>query len=107
MDTEVFSYQVLEEAFLEAVDQPEREHVTIFIKRRLERYRIMNLPYYKDYSYYRWTVDTPEDFELIKRLLTELYTVNPQFSLEDCLSLLEKYPEWTEINARIQQKLVK
>ena len=42
MDTEAFSYQVLQEAFLEAVDQSEREHVTIFIKRRLEKYKIKN-----------------------------------------------------------------
>lgn len=107
MDTEVFAYKVLKEAYQEAKDQPEREHVTIFIKRRPERYRIKNLPYVKDYSHYRWTVDTPEDFALIEKMITALYPVNPHFTLEDCLLLMEEHPEWVKINAGIQQKLVK
>ncbi|HYH04679.1 MAG TPA: glycosyltransferase family protein [Bacillota bacterium] len=107
MDTEVFSYQTLQEAYQEAVDQPEREHVTIFIKRRPERYRIKNLPYHIDVSGFRWTVDTPEDFELIERIITELYPGKPDFTLENCLKLMIKYPEWAGINGEVQQKLVK
>jgi spore coat polysaccharide biosynthesis protein SpsF len=107
MDTEVFSYRALKEAYQEAVDLPEREHVTIFIKRRPERYRIVNLPYRQDVSRHRWTVDTPEDLELIARILTALYPQNPEFTLEDCLDLLKKHPEWEEINGEVRQKLVK
>jgi len=107
MDTEVFSYKALKEAYEQAQDQAEREHVTIFIKRRPKRYRIKNLPYDKDYSHYRWTVDTPEDFALIEKMITALYPANPYFSLEDCLLLMEEHPEWAKINAGIQQKLVK
>jgi spore coat polysaccharide biosynthesis protein SpsF len=107
MDTEVFSYRALKEAYQEAVDLPEREHVTIFIKRRPERYRIVNLPYRQDVSRHRWTVDTPEDLELIARILTALYPQNPEFTLEDCLDLLRKHPEWEEINGEVRQKLVK
>jgi spore coat polysaccharide biosynthesis protein SpsF len=103
MDTEVFSYRALKEAYQEAVDQPEREHVTIFIKRRPERYRIANLPYRQDVSRHRWTVDTPEDLELITRILTAIYPNNPRFTLEDCLDLLERHPEWKRINAQVQQ----
>lgn len=106
MDTEVFSYQALKEAHGEATDQAEREHVTVFIKRRPERYRIKNLPYKEDYSHYRWTVDTPEDFELVKRIITTLYPADPNFTLEDCLTLLTQHPEWTKINEQIKQKLV-
>jgi spore coat polysaccharide biosynthesis protein SpsF len=107
MDTEVFSCRTLEEAYQEAVDRPEREHVTIFIKRRPERYRIVNLPYRQDVSRHRWTVDTPEDLELITRILTELYPENPRFTLDDCLDLLKKHPEWEAINGQVLQKLVK
>ncbi|HBR28760.1 MAG TPA: acylneuraminate cytidylyltransferase [Firmicutes bacterium] len=107
MDTEVFSKEVLKEAYEEAIDQEEREHVTIFIKRRPERYRIKNLLYTEDFSHYRWTVDTSEDFELIKRMLATLYPTNPNFTLEDCLTLLTQYPEWAKINEQIKQKLVK
>lgn len=107
MDTEVFSYKALKEAFLEAEDQPEREHVTIFIKRRPERYRIKNLPYHRDESHYRWTVDTPEDFHLIERMIMALYPEKPQFTLEDCLELMARHPEWARLNADVRQKVVK
>lgn len=106
MDTEVFSFQALKEAYDEAVAQEEREHVTIFIKRRPERYRIKNLTYEEDYSHYRWTVDTPEDFELVKRIITTLYPTDPHFTLEDCLTLLAQHPEWARINEQIKQKIV-
>lgn len=106
MDTEVFSYQALKEAYEEATDEAEREHVTIFIKRHPERYRIKTLPYEKDYSHYRWTVDTPEDFKLIEKMLTAIYPVNPHFTLEDCLTLLAENPDWVKINEHIKQKPV-
>ncbi len=107
MDTEVFSFRALKEAHKEATDQAEREHVTLFIVWRPDRFRIKNLPYEKDYSHYRWTVDTPEDFALIEKIITALYPVNPHFTLEDCLKLIEENPEWTKINAHIKQKPVK
>ena len=106
MDTEVFSYQALKEAYEEATDEAEREHVTIFIKRHPERYRIKTLPYEKDYSHYRWTVDTPEDFKLIEKMLTAIYPVNPHFTLEDCLTLLAENPDWVKINEHIKLKPV-
>ncbi|RYD06306.1 hypothetical protein N752_05280 [Desulforamulus aquiferis] len=40
MDTEVFSYKVLKEAFKNAVELPEREHVTPFIYHRPEKYSL-------------------------------------------------------------------
>lgn len=107
MDTEVFSYKALKEANEEATDEAEREHVTIFIKRRPERYRLKTLPYDKDFSHYRWTVDTPEDFMLIEKMITALYPVNPHFTLEDCLALLTENPDWIKINEHIKQKPVK
>lgn len=107
MDTEVFSFRALKEAYLEAKDQAEREHVTVFIKRRPERYRLVNLPYHQDYSRYRWTVDTPEDFQLIERIITTLYPVKPLFTFEDCLWLLEEHPEWAALNSHIEQKKVR
>lgn len=107
MDTEVFAVRALEAAYREAVDPVEREHVTTFIKRRPERYRICNRPYVRDYSHYRWTVDTSEDLELIAKMLTALYPLKPRFTLEDCLALLAAHPEWAALNGEIRQKLVK
>lgn len=104
LDAEVFSFKVLEECFREATDKPDREHVTPFIYRHPERYRIKHIICDEDYSYHRWTVDTPEDFELVKRIIEELYPVKKKFDFVDILDVLGKNPEWFYINSGIQQK---
>lgn len=106
MDTEVFSFSVLQQAFVEATVPPDREHVTPFIHRQPKRYNLGHVTYPEDYSHHRWTVDTPEDFELIHKILEAVYPQNTYFSLEDCLSLLQENPNWSLINSNIQQKQV-
>ena len=104
MDTEVFYIRTLEEAYAKATEQAEREHVTPFIYRHPERYRLFNYKNTCDQSHYRWTVDTIEDFTLIRYILETLYPINPQFSMQDIIELLDKHPEWMEINAVVRQK---
>lgn len=104
MDTEVFSFKALHEAFEEATDKADREHVTPFIYRQPERYQLANVPYQEDQSRHRWTVDTPQDLELVTRILEALYPYKPQFTLEDILSLLMQHPNWMAINKDIEQK---
>jgi spore coat polysaccharide biosynthesis protein SpsF len=106
MDVEVFSMKVLREAFENATNLYEREHVTPFIYQHNERYRLLNIAHEADESRHRWTVDTKEDFELISRMLNALAPSHPFYSLEDCLELLRRYPEWRVINAHIEQKKI-
>lgn len=107
LDIEVLSYKVLKECFQEANEQPDREHVTTFIYRRHpERYKIkfkyMNFP--EDLSHHRWTVDTPEDFDLVKKIIEELYPLKQMYNYVDILDVLETNPEWCRINKKIEQK---
>lgn len=104
MAAEVFPFRVLEEAHQEAIAEPEREHVTPFIYTRPDRYRIGHVIHPENHSHHRWTVDTPEDFELVRRVIEALYPVKPEFNTQDILMLLKRYPEWVEINAHVQQK---
>ena len=102
LDTEVFPWWPGKS--IRGWEQPEREHVTLYIYRCPEQFRLANSSSTKDYSQHRWTVDTPEDFELIKLILKELYPINSRFTWLDVLYVLNKHPEWVEINAAIQQK---
>ncbi len=104
MDTEVFSFKALEQAFNEAVERHDREHVTPFIYSRPDRFALANVAYGKDESRHRWTVDTPEDFELIRRVIETLYPVKPGFAMEDVLALFEKDKSLFLINAHVEQK---
>lgn len=104
MSAEVFSFRALEEAHREASTGPEREHVTPFIYLRPKRYRVGQLAYPRDLSSHRWTVDTPEDFELIRLIIEALYPEKPEFGLEDIEALMKQHPSWALINAHVVQK---
>lgn len=104
LDTEVFSFSALERANSEARLQPDREHVTPFIRRETPSNKMGELLNNKDFSQHRWTLDTEEDYELLSKLVGSLYPESPQYEWEDALSLLERHPEWSSINAHIEQK---
>ena len=105
LDTEAFSFRVLEEAFCEAKEQPEREHVTPFIYRsHKERYRLHEIKNTLVLPPHRWTVDTPEDLRLVENILTELYPRNKDFTWQEVLALFEQHSDWFAINAHIEQK---
>lgn len=104
LDTEVFSFDVLETAFYKADKQYQREHVTPYIYENSSK-----IYYYKntiDYSMHRWTLDTDDDFSLIQEIYGHLYKGQHDFYLADIIKLLEKNPELVEINAHIAQKSI-
>ncbi|MFD2046674.1 cytidylyltransferase domain-containing protein [Ornithinibacillus salinisoli] len=104
MDIEVFSLQVLKEAHKQAVSKPDREHVTRYIVNHPESFSLLNVSNSRNDSHYRWTVDTMEDFILIKKIIESLYPQNRNFTMEDTINLLAEYPEWQLINKHVQQK---
>lgn len=106
MDCEVFSRSALDNVHNRAADPFDREHVTRYIYQHPERYRLGNVAADEDHSHHRWTVDTMEDFDLVRRMLESLYPVRPLFSLEDCLALAEEHQEWSELNRHVEQTRV-
>lgn len=104
MDCEVFSMAALTEAWNEGRLPYEREHVTPFLYQHPERYRIGNVASGRELGLHRWTVDTPEDFDLIQRIINTLYPVKPEFTLDDILAEFERHPDWMQINQHIRQK---
>ncbi|MED4534086.1 glycosyltransferase family protein [Metabacillus fastidiosus] len=104
LDTEVFSFQALQQAYQEALLSIDREHVTSYFYTNSDIFRLQTVKHGYNYENYRWTVDTKEDFKLIQLILGELYNPNKVFLLEDVINLLEIHPEWNNINAHIEQK---
>lgn len=98
LDVEVFSTKALECAWREATLPSEREHVTPFIYKHSERFRLAELRGDRDLSALRWTVDTPADYEFVSRVYEALYPANPDFRLTDVLALLEREPHLHELN---------
>lgn len=103
MAVEVFSAQALEEAFKESRDPVEREHVTPFIYRRPHRYALASVRLPVDFSSYRCTVDTPEDYDLVSKVFEALYPQNRGFTTADIIALLDRNPSWLDINSNVKQ----
>ncbi|EON70439.1 cytidylyltransferase domain-containing protein [Lysinibacillus sphaericus] len=104
LDTEIFTFAALEKAHKEASLEWEREHVTAYFYTNQDVFKVGQAKNDTDYSKYRWTVDTEEDFELIKNIIEALYAENPQFTLHDTVIVMEENLEWFNINAHIEQK---
>ncbi len=104
MDGEVFPFKILEEIEAVATDPSDREHVTLYLRRNSMRYRLGNLSYVRDESHHRWTLDTEDDFKLIREFFERLYPTRPHFSLEDCLRFMEQNPDLVKLNQHIRQK---
>ena len=104
MGVEVFPSSILKEAYEEAKEAHDREHVTPFIKNRYSRYRLGDIEHSTDLSHYRLTVDTPEDMELIRRIFESLYVENPEFTMKDILSKMAANPDWIKINSHVKQR---
>lgn len=105
LDVEILSFDILENAYINASEKYQREHVTPYI------YEVaQNKFFYKnqsDYSKHRWTLDTDEDFQLIKEIYKVLYKGVHDFYLDDIISLLNEQPSLQLINAHIEQKKLK
>jgi len=101
MDVEVMRMSSLTEAHAESELPSEREHVTPFICNHPDRYRLGNLTNEADLSSHRLTVDEPEDFEKIRRIYEILYPINPAFTTDEVLALLENDNALSGLNAHI------
>ena len=102
LDVEIFRFTALKDAYENAVDPYEREHVTPYIyenysKRHYHRWN-------QSFPAYRWTLDTEEDFLFISEVYRYLYKGIHNFYTDDILELLRTHPELNEINAQVKQK---
>ena len=103
MDTEVFSFSALEEAWQKADLLSEREHVTLYIRNNPGKFKIKNLINKKNLSGPRLVLDNKEDLVLIRKIFTALYPKNKNFGLEDILEFLKRNPRLVSINGHIRR----
>jgi spore coat polysaccharide biosynthesis protein SpsF len=104
LDTEAMKAETLHRAWLEDREPGWREHVTPYVYRHPELFKIKVVTDDVDRSDMRWTVDTPEDFELATRVYDAFG--HGDFRWHDVLDLLEEHPDWADLNRHVQQKQV-
>ena len=88
LDVEVVSADALRWVAANSNDPHEREHVTLGVYRRPDRFTIGNVAGDEDLSSLRWTVDTAGDLAFVRAVYERLYPVNPAFEWQDVLALV-------------------
>jgi len=91
IDTEIFSFKTLEQAWKEAKLPSEREHVTPFIKKNKEVFKIYNLENNQKIPIYRLTIDRNEDLEFLRAIASNI-TKQP-ILMEDIYELFLQKPK--------------
>ena len=95
-ETEIFSFNALKKAWENAKLPSEREHVTPYFRNNEQDFKIKNFEHTSNLSNLRWTVDFPEDLELVKILISKIQS--RPIHLKDILKLLNSEPKLLEIN---------
>ncbi|MGA2700868.1 MAG: glycosyltransferase family protein [Isosphaeraceae bacterium] len=104
LDVEAFWFETLKVLWQEDQNPAWREHVNQFLHHHPERFVIHGVLNDRDLSGMRWTVDTPEDFDLVRRIYREFG--HDSFTWQEVLTLLKENPQWLEINRHVPQKVV-
>ncbi|MDD4873840.1 MAG: glycosyltransferase family protein [Dehalococcoidales bacterium] len=101
LDVEVFSFAALEISWRKAKWASEREHVTPYIHKNPNKFRLANIENKTDLSRLRWSVDEEKDLEFVRRIYKHLHKDGQIFYMEDVVRLLAEHPELKKINRAI------
>jgi len=104
LHAEVFSMEALTIANRNSDSSVEREHVTPYIYRNSDLFRLFSYKIKEDFSQYRWTVDYPQDLEVVRRIIKGIYPIKPNFNMYDILSFLRLNSDISDINSDIKKK---
>jgi spore coat polysaccharide biosynthesis protein SpsF len=101
-DVEVFSMSALKRAHQEATSEEDREHVTFYFwkSKQKKTFKTAQLSNTEDWSKYRFTVDYPEDYEVVQRIDKELKKKKQFGSLQEIIEILKNYSEIIELNSK-------
>ena len=103
LDVEVFTFKTLQNIYDNAKLSSEKEHVTLYVANNRP---LFNIGVYKntvDLSHHRWTVDEPNDFELVSAIFEGLTNFEGHFRMKDVLLFLEKDETLRNLNSNIQR----
>ncbi len=89
LDVEIVSNLAFKRLGTFILSPEEREHVTLGLYNRPQKFLLGNFKYKTDLSAERWTVDYPEDLTFVKAVFHEFRGAEASFTMDDLLRFVE------------------
>jgi len=108
---ELVTTRALKRAYEEALNAEKRdeflEHVTLYIRKNTDRFNAKRFYPGKQLSRpeISYSVDYPEDFELVEKIYESLYSDKKPFKTRNVLEFLDRNSELLELNSALHDKL--
>jgi spore coat polysaccharide biosynthesis protein SpsF len=108
LDVAVCSMDALLRTDKLAHDGPSREHVTLYMYRHPEQFKIGYFPVPAELRHPEWRlcVDEPSDFRLMEEIFARLGRPGHLIEFSEVAALFQREPALLEINRQVQQKVV-
>jgi len=108
LDVEVFNFHTLEKAYKSVTKNYEKEHVTPYISRNPQEFKINIVKAPKELYApdIRITLDTEEDYSLLCAVYDYLYPQNKYFDAYDLIHLFNEKPWLKLVNKKVTQKKI-
>lgn len=104
LDVTAYSFKAIEKAYQEAILPSDREHLapSYFIANK-NRFKIGGLKKFKNKGHFRWTLDEPEDYQLLKIIYKNLYQSNKPFLTKNVFNFFKKNQKLLRMNKNIRR----
>lgn len=108
LDTEIFTFDALKKADVLAKDNVSREHVTLYMYRNPDKFKIglFPIPAHLNNTQIRLTVDEIQDYRLINTIYNILYEEEEIIKIQDVLELLYARKDLIDMNVEVKQKKI-
>lgn len=105
LDIEIMKFTALQKSWKEAVMASEREHVTQYIRKHPDMFKLQELTCpIENIGHMRWTLDEPHDYEMLCKVYEHFVSDHQEdFVTEDVIAFLKDNPEIEGINMGIMR----
>ena len=100
LDIEIIAPGIFKKLLEFSLSKEEKEHVTLGIYSRKDKFRTYNVSNKTNISQFRWTVDTSDDLAFVKSIYAHFESKEMNFIFEDVLKLVKENPNLNRIMFR-------
>lgn len=100
LDIEIIAPGIFKKLLEFSLSKEEKEHVTLGIYSRKDKFRTYNVSNKTNISQFRWTMDTSDDLAFVKSIYAHFESKEINFTFEDVLKLVKENPNLNRIMFR-------